>query len=1050
MKSSAKLSILGIFLFPLILTTFLAINPAAAPSPSLEKISLGDNIIRIQSASPAGPVLDIQLIENTDQCLVNCHAILKFHPYQDITLPDSPNSEFRWDFIKAKPGMLGLRSHSFNILKTISYSVTINEYGEVTHYYETNSTIPDGCWDYNKTHYACNVTEVIDSRKETRYKQEYQPFNFWGETLEAGKDYYIKLEGKKYAQLGPNNVDWIPTIKGFEISEWDWWNSSWIYRQPINLSVTSGSTEQDYQVKVIINTSNNGTHWNWTNECVNSNSTRARFTNSTPGTNALKLDFWVESCSISGQNMTVWIEVAENITTTNQTLAYMYYGNANVSTTSENIIDYDINFALTPAGTATASSEYSDVYNKTKAIDGVANSVIDTTWLANPLSGGWFNVSFSQTRRVLAINIISAYSSVNIWDGFRNTSYDLDGSISYFEFPDTPDNLTVYNHSISPTVTNSLNLTPITIWEQASGLGGLVEVYVYGFKYQIPEPTYSIGAEEEYDTTAPSFSNHKIYPDPAPNEDQDVQVNVIINESNIDTVFLEWNNGTAVNYTVTTSDGSEYYYTIASGNYTAHDNITYRWYANDTFENDNWSAQQSFTVANRLPSTPSLANPENNSGVALGYPVPEFNWSATDDDAEDQDNLIYTFEIYYFNGTPYNQTTISNNYTTQTLPTAEDEVYQWRVMANDSYNVSGWSDNWTFQYANWSIQFNLTDSYTGEQIDTSLGSSHFDISCDNGFSVANVENPYNATDAFAPGIWECIFSDLVGYFDETQNITTDNDTTIEVPMSEAKQMTIEEHTWLEWLYDCWHSGTCKDLLEAINLTTTEISETVENIWDQYKRTNQSVVTTENIINKTVDATSNLTINYTIDVPIKEGYTFGETSGEVRLDYLPIRISYWFLDDSDNKTCYSQGNYSVATAEPYCQPLTVYTVGQINSTIDFTVDLRPSLPSGNYTIVRNIEIDPEQVWINYGQEVIGVLEVKEGNTEPMVSIKNTGTFPGFESAGIAGAIGTVTGWSIGNAGGIVAVISVIAVLGIAGYFLFTKKRNQYQGYSYKPF
>jgi hypothetical protein len=116
-----------------------------------------------------------------------------------------------------------------------------------------------------------------------------------------------------------------------------WWNSSWLYKIPINLSVTSGSTPQNYQVELIINSSNNGTNWDWTNECVNSNSSRVRFVNGSENT---ELDFWIKSCSISGKNMTAWVEVDNNITTTAYTI-YMYYGNPSANSQSNGTATFD-------------------------------------------------------------------------------------------------------------------------------------------------------------------------------------------------------------------------------------------------------------------------------------------------------------------------------------------------------------------------------------------------------------------------------------------------------------------------------------------------------------------------------------------------------------------------------------------------------------------------------------------------------------------------------------------------------------------------------------
>ncbi|GAI74887.1 unnamed protein product, partial [marine sediment metagenome] len=101
------------------------------------------------------------------------------------------------------------------------------------------------------------------------------------------------------------------------------------------------------------------------------------------------------------------------------------------------------------------------------------------------------------------------------------------------------------------------------------------------------------------DTVYPNFTSYAREPT-TPNEDQSVQVNVTITEANTAEVILEWNSTT--NYTVATSNGNIYYFNITSGNYTAHDSITYYWYANDTAGNMNKSAQQSFTVANQIPT----------------------------------------------------------------------------------------------------------------------------------------------------------------------------------------------------------------------------------------------------------------------------------------------------------------------------------------------------------------------------------------------------------------------------------------------------------------
>jgi hypothetical protein len=110
---------------------------------SLKKINLDRDLIRIQTG-PGKPMIDVQLLENTDQCLTDCYAVLRIHPYQDIILPDEPNSEFAWRFEKEKPWMDDLVSHHFELLETTEYKVDVPDYGKKLVnsicYHEDNST----------------------------------------------------------------------------------------------------------------------------------------------------------------------------------------------------------------------------------------------------------------------------------------------------------------------------------------------------------------------------------------------------------------------------------------------------------------------------------------------------------------------------------------------------------------------------------------------------------------------------------------------------------------------------------------------------------------------------------------------------------------------------------------------------------------------------------------------------------------------------------------------------------------------------------------------
>ena len=140
------------------------------------------------------------------------------------------------------------------------------------------------------------------------------------------------------------------------------------------------------------------------------------------------------------------------------------------------------------------------------------------------------------------------------------------------------------------------------------------------------------------DTIFPQFTNHQRNPS-TPNEDQGVQVNVTVTETNKDKVILEFNNGTARNYTITTNNGDEFFFTINTGNYTAHDSVNYSWYANDTAGNMNKSSLQSFTIANQIPSVTAPAindtTPETNDLISCN------SGTFSDNDGEDTEQARF-------------------------------------------------------------------------------------------------------------------------------------------------------------------------------------------------------------------------------------------------------------------------------------------------------------------------------------------------------------------------------------------------------------------------
>ena len=358
--------------------------------------------------------------------------------------------------------------------------------------------------------------------------------------------------------------------------------------------------------------------------------------------------------------------------------------------------------------------------------------------------------------------------------------------------------------------------------------------------------------------------------------------------------------------------------------------------------------------------------------------------------------------------------------------TSAGDKWMCQVTPNDA-EVDGLTLNSSTLSINWAITFDVRDSYSDISLnDVTISCNYSDFN-----QAGDYTNPYGPY-GFPPGNWECNFTPLAGYYDKIQTFSADSDKTINVKLSEKLSLTVEEHTWLEWLYNCFKDGECRALLENINKTTTQI-------WQRLTGTDTSVITQEKVLSYELSSTSNISINYTVKVPYKEGIPVNEL--------LPIRLYFWFTDPARTK-CYSQDKATDTNRaeSPYCLPLVAETLGPNNGTVTFRVDLRPALAAGTYNFTRSIEIDPLGIWTQYGREDLGSIEVLDSgdadieiSNENRINFESSGTTLNEQATsqdtetettqsskpGITGAvIGSVSGWHM------VAITGIIAGLFLA--------------------
>jgi len=177
----------------------------------------------------------------------------------------------------------------------------------------------------NKTIEVCQICKEYENYT-VEVMREINPENF---VLRRGKPIYEVFEGCKKIVKLPNGKwgcsVWTDVyILGQKIKGMTWWNTSWNYRQAINISNTVGDLTK-YQVRLDLNSTNVGSNFNWSN-----NGSDIRFTNSTDD----ELNFWIEDWNSTGQEAIIWVNVTSLPNNTNTTI-YMYYGNSEASSASD-------------------------------------------------------------------------------------------------------------------------------------------------------------------------------------------------------------------------------------------------------------------------------------------------------------------------------------------------------------------------------------------------------------------------------------------------------------------------------------------------------------------------------------------------------------------------------------------------------------------------------------------------------------------------------------------------------------------------------------------
>jgi hypothetical protein len=237
-------------------------------------------------------IAEYSLIENTEQCLVNCEARGKATLYQsgqlfeDLRFLGVKGTEK--DLLNAKYLIKEIETYEVEVPGEFK-EVCVDVIGNLTKEGETSKN----CFD-----------EVVSYKKESREREVWNEYK--GQILAPG-DYEWKVTANKRPT---ERVDFIPVARGKTFNEWAWWDSSWEKKKEITIN----NTNSDYlYVKIEYNLN------------MKSDFSDLRFLNSSENE---ELTYWLEDKVDSSFAII-------RIKTNNESLIYMYYNNSLASSNSD-------------------------------------------------------------------------------------------------------------------------------------------------------------------------------------------------------------------------------------------------------------------------------------------------------------------------------------------------------------------------------------------------------------------------------------------------------------------------------------------------------------------------------------------------------------------------------------------------------------------------------------------------------------------------------------------------------------------------------------------
>lgn len=274
-----------------------------------------------------------QLVQYPYSSVDDFYSKYQIFPKLEVNDKDTLEAEFK--VLNPLLQEIDVEKSSLNVLE-IDFDKVCGDVIDYTFEYKTNCTKEiktpvlkkiEICGEERGELYAkdgCIIDEVVDY-----YITSYEEYECWQETdkLPIGVNSYKIKVNPKISDCGNSwgyKIDWIPTLKTtntltgevseFTKEEWAWFNSTWKYRNMLNVSHIDRSV-YNASVKVKLNTTN----FNYS--LANTTGQDIRFALE----NGTMLDHYIQSWNTSGESR-IWVRMPYLEQNTNTTI-YIYYGN---------------------------------------------------------------------------------------------------------------------------------------------------------------------------------------------------------------------------------------------------------------------------------------------------------------------------------------------------------------------------------------------------------------------------------------------------------------------------------------------------------------------------------------------------------------------------------------------------------------------------------------------------------------------------------------------------------------------------------------------------